>query len=92
MSTVADKKYYCTKRKFYILLNLRNCCDIIGLSVAYMIILREVDVMNSHDLIVRPYNYDFKYEKSVIERCAPHVPSKVFDSHFHLSSGEIKDR
>jgi len=48
--------------------------------------------MNSHDLIVRPYNYDFKYEKSVIERCAPHVPSKVFDSHFHLSSGEIKDR
>ena len=41
--------------------------------------------MNSHDIIKRPECYDYKYEKSVIERFGPRVPGKVFDSHFHLS-------
>ena len=47
--------------------------------------------MVTHYGRIRPKNYDFEYEKEIIERFKPRIPEKVFDSHFHISLNEIPD-
>jgi len=47
--------------------------------------------MNSHDFYTRPDNYDFEFERQMIDRLQPRVPNRVFDSHFHISVNEIRD-
>lgn len=45
--------------------------------------------MATHFGMNRPDCFDYAYEKDLLARLAPKIPSKVFDAHFHLSLNEI---